>query len=300
MEKRPKTSFIPVRARLLRARFTTLLWLAALGCAANAPYAQANPGSGTDAGSGGRPEAGSVSTHDPDGLSSAPGAHGSSAASDADGLSSALQRWIEASAASTWTVALPHGSPDGNGADLRVEVKVGQLNPRLRLAPCERIEPFLPAGTRLWGRSFIGIRCVAGASWSTMLPVEVSVYGPALVARLPMRAGAMPDRENFRIEQVDWTASTHLPVSDPTLLQGRALGRALAAGQVLHAGDLRVPQTFAAGDPVRVRMIGNGFSISTSGFALAAGGEGQSLRIRTETGKMLVGIVRDRTVEIRL
>lgn len=224
-----------------------------------------------------------------------------------DSLAPQLQRWIEESAASTWTVRLPNAADadsDGNGdtaaAGLRVEVKVGRANRGLRLAPCAHIEPFLPPNARLWGRGFIGVRCAEGASWSTMIPVTVAVYGPALVANLPIPAGAMPRVEDFRIDEVDWTQTGGLPVSDPAWLAGRALGRPLSAGQVLRAADLRVPQTIAAGDPVRIRMVGTGFSVSASGFAMAGAGEGQSLRVRTETGRMLVGTVRERTVEIRL
>src|SRR6185369_7269807 len=52
----------------------------------------------------------------------------------------------------------------------RIEVVVGALDPRLRLAPCDRIEPFLPAGMRLWGRSRIGLRCKEGrTNWSVYL-----------------------------------------------------------------------------------------------------------------------------------
>ena len=47
-------------------------------------------------------------------------------------------------------------------------------------------------------------------------------------------------------------------------------------------------------------MVGRGFSISSGGFAIGAAGEGQTLRVRTETGKMLVGVVRERTVEVKL
>ena len=32
-----------------------------------------------------------------------------------------------------------------------MEVSVGTLDSRLRLAPCSRVEPYLPAGSRLWG-----------------------------------------------------------------------------------------------------------------------------------------------------
>jgi len=221
-----------------------------------------------------------------------------------------LQRWIEESAASTWTVRLPagggvdadaaNGDNDSGPAGLRVEVQVGRLNRGMRLAPCARIEPFLPPNARLWGRGFVGVRCAEGASWSTMIPVTVSVFGPALVANLPMPAGAMPSVDDFRIEEVDWTRASGIPVSDPSWLAGRSLARPLSAGQVLRANDLRVPQTIAAGDPVRIRVVGSGFSVSAGGFALAGAGEGQSLRVRTEAGRMLVGTVRERIVEIRL
>ncbi|MCO5099812.1 MAG: flagellar basal body P-ring formation protein FlgA [Burkholderiaceae bacterium] len=218
-----------------------------------------------------------------------------------------LQRWIEESAASSWTVRLAPtqtdevaDEQDAAAPGLRVEVQIGRVNPGLRLAPCARIEPFLPPNARLWGRGYVGVRCAEGASWSTMIPVTVSVYGPALVAALPIPAGTTPRAEDFRIDEVDWTRSPGAPVSDPALLAGRSLGRPLAAGQVLRANDLRIAQTIAAGDPVRIRMVGTGFSVSATGFALAGAGEGQSLRVRTEAGRMLVGTVRDRTVEVRL
>ena len=73
----------------------------------------------------------------------------------------------------------------------RVEVLVGQLDPRLRLAPCERIEPYLPPNTRLWGKSRIGLRCAQGPShWNVFLPITVKAYGRALVARRASRRAA--------------------------------------------------------------------------------------------------------------
>lgn len=223
-----------------------------------------------------------------------------SAADTLASINAELQRWVEQSATGTWSIG-GGASPDGDAAlpALRVEVTLSPST-RLRLPGCARIEPFLPPNTRLWGKSYIGLRCAEGANWSTLMPITVSVYGPALVANVPMPFNSMPDPANFRIDEVDWTAPGGVPVADPALLAGRALGRPLAAGQVLRPGDLRIPQTFTAGDPVRIRMVGQGFSISAGGFAMNAAGEGQTLRVRTETGKMLVGVVRERTVEVKL
>src|SRR5450830_1910176 len=45
---------------------------------------------------------------------------------------------------------------------LRMEVSVGELDRRLRLAPCQDIQPYIPPGTRLWGKTRIGLRCARG------------------------------------------------------------------------------------------------------------------------------------------
>ena len=181
----------------------------------------------------------------------------------------------------------------------RIEVKLGQIDSRLQLAPCARIEPFLPAGTRLWGRTSIGVRCVEGANWSVALPVTVSVFGKALVSTGPLAAGSAPTAQDFRIDEVDLTRDNVALVSDPNQLAGRVLARPLAAGLPLRADHLRVPATIAAGDPVKIRVMGEGFSITADGIALAQAGDGQMLRVRTDNGKVVAGIVHDRTVEVK-
>ena len=73
--------------------------------------------------------------------------------------------------------------------DGEVEVIVGEPDPRLNLAACAQYEPFVPPGTRLWGRASLGMRCVAGANWVAYVPIQVKVYGPAVVASRPIARG---------------------------------------------------------------------------------------------------------------
>lgn len=214
---------------------------------------------------------------------------------------SRLERWILESAPSTWTAG---GNPANSDAaprgGMRIEVAVGRIDARLKLGTCTRIEPFLPAHARLWGRSQIGVRCVEGGSWTTLVPVTVSVFGPALVANLPIPAGTLADPADFTLQEVDLTRTTGMPVADPDWLAGRSLGRFFQAGQVLRANDLRVPRVVSAGDPIGIRLIGEGFAVATEGIAMAGAGDGEQLRVRTGSGKMLIGTVRDRIVEVRL
>ena len=187
--------------------------------------------------------------------------------------------------------------PSGAG---RVEVAGGSLDPRLQLAPCARIEPYLLPGTRLWGRTAIGVRCLEGATWRVALPVTVTVWGRAVVAGEALAAGSQPSTAALRIEEVELTREPGTPVTDPAQLVGRTLTRQVAAGQVLRVEHLRIAHTVAAGDPVRIHVFGQGFVIQAEGQALAGAGEGQPIRVRTESGRILAGTLRGRTVEVRI
>lgn len=182
----------------------------------------------------------------------------------------------------------------------RIEISVGSLDPRLQLAPCARIEPYLLPGTRLWGRTAIGVRCVDGARWAVALPVTVSVHGLALVATEPLPAGSRPQASSVRLEEVELTREPGTPVTDETQLVGRTLTRTLAPGQVVRLEHLRASPTVAPGDPVRIQVHGSGFVVHAEGKALAGAGEGEPIRVRTENGRIVSGTLRGRTVEIRI
>lgn len=185
---------------------------------------------------------------------------------------------------------------------LRVVVEPGALNARLRLAPCARIEPYLPPGVRAWGRSRIGLRCTEGPTpWNVYLPVTVKVFAPAWVLGAPLAAGQVLQPGQLQRAEVDWAAAATPPLADAAQLVGRQLARALPVGAPLRAADLRQRQWFAAGDTVQVVAQGSGFSISGEGQALTPGNEGQPARIRTESGRILTAEpVGERRAEVKL
>jgi flagellar basal body P-ring formation protein FlgA len=185
---------------------------------------------------------------------------------------------------------------------LRVQVRLGQLDPRLKLAPCANIKPYVPTGARLWGASRIGLRCLdAGVRWNVYLPLTVDVFGSGLVAAAPLAAGAMLAANDLKPATINLAASPSPAIADADHAIGRALARPLAAGQPLHAADLRARQWFAAGDTVRLVAAGSGWRIHGEGQALNVGLEGQTVRVRTESGRVVTGTAAgERQVELSL
>lgn len=192
---------------------------------------------------------------------------------------------------------LPSASPP-----LRLDVSVGDIDNRLRLAPCGHVEPFLPAGSRLWGRTRVGLRCVDGITrWSITVPVTVRVSGPAWVVRNPLPTGATLGPGDAVQADVDWTEESAPVLAEPSQWIGQSATRPLATGQVLRQGAVRPAQVFGAGSHVRVVARGKGFQVASEGQALSAGVVGQGARVRMDNGRIASGTVLDaRTVQIDL
>lgn len=183
------------------------------------------------------------------------------------------------------TLAVQHvRTPPG----ARLEVEPGQLDPRLKLAPCTQVEPYLPAHSRLWGRTRIGLRCLNGpVRWNVYLPVTVKLWAQAVVTTQPLAAGSVLKATDLTLAEVDLAAGTSPARTRPAELVGRSLAQSLSPGSTIREDSLRQRVWFSAGDVVTVVARGPGYAVSGSATALSHGIEGQSVRLRTESGRII-------------
>ena len=185
---------------------------------------------------------------------------------------------------------------------LRMEVVVGQLDRRLKLAPCAQVEPYLPPNTRLWGRARVGLRCVQGAvRWNVFLPVTVKAMGPAWVIKGQVSPGATLVASDAMAMEVDWAERNGAIVANQSDWIGKTATRLLSTGQALRQDMVKASQVFQTGAQVRVVAVGAGFEIATRAQALSAGVLGQNAMVRMDNGQVVTGTVSDeRTVRIVL
>lgn len=185
---------------------------------------------------------------------------------------------------------------------LKMDVQMGVLDTRLRLAACGHVEPFLPLGSRLWGKSRVGLRCVDGVSrWSVTVPVSVKAVGNAWVVRNPVTVGSAIKADDLVEAEVDWAEYSVPVVRTQAEWIGHVATRNLQTGQTLRQGMTKPAQVFQAGAAVRVVAQGAGFMVTSEAQALSAGVVGQQARVRMESGRVTSGAVLDaRTVKIEL
>ena len=195
----------------------------------------------------------------------------------------------------------PAGLPP-SAAPLRLEVSVGSLDSRLKLAACGNVEPYLPVGSRLWGRSRVGLRCVDGMTrWNVSVPVTVKAFGPAWVLRTQVQPGVVLGPDDATQAEVDWAEETNAVLPDAAGWVGQTASHMLNPGQALRQGMTKPALVFQAGAQVRVIAQGAGFQVSSDAQAMSAGVVGQQARVKMENGRVATGTVLDtRTVKIDL
>jgi flagella basal body P-ring formation protein FlgA len=184
----------------------------------------------------------------------------------------------------------------------RIEVAVGAPSPLLKLAPCNTIDASLPAPPRRFGNGGrVTVRCTDGARWSLYLPLTVKVHAPAVVLAQTLPPGTELTAAHLKMAEVDIAASPSPTFDQFDGVIGRRLMTGMAAGSEVRASDLRVRQWFAAGDPVTLVAAGQGFAVEGEGEAMAPGVEGQPVRVRTPSGRIVLGTpTGERRVEVPL
>lgn len=169
------------------------------------------------------------------------------------------------------------------------------------LAACTTLEPFMPTGARLWGRTTVGVRCAGERPWTVYLQAKVTVQATYYVAARQIAPGEPLSAADLVARDGDLTVLPLAVITDPAQAIGSTALARISAGLPLRQDLLKSAASVSAGQTVRVVAAGPGFTISAEGSALANAAPGQSVRVRMAAGQIVTAIVKDAgTVEIPL
>lgn len=181
----------------------------------------------------------------------------------------------------------------------KVGITVGALDPRTQLPPCTAHEAYTPAGARMMGKTYVGVRCLGPNVWNVLVPVTISVAGNYVTTARPLVAGQVLQAGDLAILSGDLANQPAGIVTDPAVAVGKTLKNSLGAGQPLRHDQLLAPLVVRQGQTVRVISRGEGFAVSSEGKALNNAAEGQIAQIRMPSGQVISGAARsDGSVEV--
>lgn len=169
------------------------------------------------------------------------------------------------------------------------------------LAACATLEPFLPTGARLWGRTTVGVRCAGARPWTLYLQAKLAVEATYYVASRPIMPGTALTAADLIARDGDLTLLPLAVITDPSQAIGAITLSSVAAGLPLRQDMLKSAASVTAGQRVRVVAAGQGFTISAEGSVLGNAAPGQQVQVRMAAGQIVTAIVKDAgTVEMLL
>lgn len=180
----------------------------------------------------------------------------------------------------------------------KVSVTMGKLDVS-RLPPCTAHDAYLPAGSRLSGKTYVGVRCLGPNIWNVLVPVQIAVTGNYVTTTRALVAGQALQASDLAILSGDLSSLPTGIVTDPNSAIGKTLRNSLGSGQPLRSDQLLAPLVIRQGQSVRVISKGAGFAVSSEGKAINNAAEGQMAQIRLNSGQTISGVARaDGSVEV--
>ena len=179
-----------------------------------------------------------------------------------------------------------------------VSITMGPLDTS-RLPPCTAHEAFLPPGSRLSGRTHIGVRCLGPNVWSVLVPAQIRINGQYVTTTRALAAGQIVSAADLTTVKGDLASLPSGIVTAPETAIGKTLRNPLAAGQPVRQEQLQAPWVIRQGQSVRVVSTGAGFAVSAEGKSIGNASEGQVVQVRMASGQTVSGVAKaDGSVEI--
>ncbi len=167
----------------------------------------------------------------------------------------------------------------------KVSIKIQDIDSRVALDACEKLEAFLPNGAQIPGKTSIGVRCNEKPGWSIFVQANISVSVELLVSNKPLTQGSVLGNDDYDLRRGEMSQPGLL--FDPAQALGKVLKYSIGAGQVLRLDMLREPFVIHQGQTVKLHARGDGYLLSTEGLAMNDAAAGQGIKIKVTSGQLI-------------
>lgn len=200
--------------------------------------------------------------------------------------------------ASIRDVALTYAQTQTRSMPGKVSIQVANIDPRTILPVCHALEAFMPNGSKMIGKTSIGVRCNEKPGWSVFVQATIKVSAGLLVANRPLSQGVVLSADDFTVQSGELGQPGILTAPEQAI--GKTLKFAIGAGQVLRLDMLRPDFVIKQGQTVRLYARASNFMVGSEGQAMNDAIAGQAVRIKSASGQMIsASASKDGSAEVR-
>jgi flagella basal body P-ring formation protein FlgA len=188
-----------------------------------------------------------------------------------------------------------------------IQVKVGYLDKRVRLAKCEKpLQAYFPTQTHRLGATHIAVQCKKGIAkqkgWKIHLPIEIKAYAKVYTAAKPLVKGTVIQRGDLQLNRREISRYRRGVYQNIDDIEGMVVRRTIRQDAVITPGLLKPKWLVLKGEPVTILAETDGLMIRVQGEALMNGKYGQSIEVKNNrSGKTLTAdVISTSTVRVKM
>ena len=185
----------------------------------------------------------------------------------------------------------------------RHEIQVNPVDPRLRLASCDRdLTQKLESPEQPVGRVTVRVSCEGSSPWSVFIPAQVRIFRPVVVLKNPLKRNSIIGPDDVAMIEQDVGLLNRGYLLDQKQAIGKKLTRPAQADQILTPSQLQLAESVRRGDQVVILASSSGISVRMQGEALSDGAMGQQISVRNLSSQRVVRarVIGPGQVEVRM
>lgn len=174
--------------------------------------------------------------------------------------------------------------------------RVGHLDPRLRLSTCDQaleVNDSMPIDLHR-ARINVKVECRGSSPWRIYVPLDVAQTSEAVILTRDMQRGERLSADDITLGQIDANQRRGQVFTDPDVVEGHVLTRAMRAGSVITDRMVDTNRVIRRGDRVQIKSGNAGVAVMVLGEAMGHGGIGDRITVKnSRSGQTVQAIVED-------
>ena len=171
----------------------------------------------------------------------------------------------------------------------RYEIEVKQLDPRLRLPPCDKeLTATLESPAKPIGRVTVKVRCEGASPWTVFVPAQVRLFREVVTSTRPLKRAGIIEPGDVTLRERDISLTNQGYLTDVEQAIGQKLVRPMVNDQVITLVHLEQAEVVRKGDQVVITARSGTLSVRMPGEALANGGMSEQIRVKNLNSQRVI------------
>lgn len=175
------------------------------------------------------------------------------------------------------------------GQATKVEIKVGALDARLRLAACDQeLALNLQDTNGSGGNINVQVACRGASRWTILVPAQAIVFRPMAIASRNLERGQIITAADIVSEPRESSLYRQGFSLEADSILGKELKYAVTKGDAFRNSALEAPMVIKRGEEVSVEAIAGSIRVVTNGVAISDGRLGQQIRVKNSQSERII------------